>query len=82
MSVPADAEFGRHVIRKVAWRLIPLLVVLYFFAYLDRVNVGFAALTMNADLGLSATAYGIGAGTMRKSVDVISAMEKAVAGLG
>lgn len=51
-----------HVIRKVAWRLIPFLGVLYFFAFLDRVNVGFAALTMNADLGLSSAAYGIGAG--------------------
>ena len=51
-----------HVIRKVAWRLIPFLGVLYFFAFLDRVNIGFAALTMNADLGLSSAAYGLGAG--------------------
>lgn len=53
---------GRSILRKVAWRLIPLLGVLYFFAFLDRVNVGFAALTMNADLGISAAAYGLGAG--------------------
>jgi len=46
----------------VAWRLIPLLGVLYFFAFLDRVNVGFAALTMNADLGLSAAVFGLGSG--------------------
>ena len=42
--------------------LLPFLVLCYFVAYLDRVNVSFAALTMNKDLGLSATAYGLGAG--------------------
>ncbi len=50
------------VLRKVSLRLLPMLMLLYFFAYLDRVNVGFAALTMNADLGLSSAAYGLGAG--------------------
>lgn len=58
----SDATLGAHVTRKVALRLIPLLGVLYFFSFLDRVNVGFAALTMNADLGLSALAFGIGSG--------------------
>ena len=53
----ADALAG-----KVARRLLPFLMLCYFFAYLDRVNVGFAALTMNRDIGLSATAYGLGAG--------------------
>ena len=53
----ADALAG-----KVARRLLPFLMLCYFFAYLDRVNVGFAALTMNRDIGLSATAYGFGAG--------------------
>ncbi|QIJ77516.1 MFS transporter [Methylobacterium sp. NI91] len=53
----ADALTG-----KVARRLLPFLMLCYFFAYLDRVNVGFAALTMNRDIGLSATAYGLGAG--------------------
>src|SRR5689334_1438578 len=47
---------------KVTKRLVPFLIVCYFVAYLDRVNVGFAALTMNADLGLSQTAFGFGAG--------------------
>ena len=41
---------------------MPFLIVCYFVAYLDRVNVGFAALTMNEDLGLSQTAFGFGAG--------------------
>ncbi|MDB5719580.1 MAG: major facilitator superfamily 1, partial [Alphaproteobacteria bacterium] len=47
---------------KAAWRLLPFIVLLYFVSFLDRVNIGFAALTMNADLGLSAAAYGTGAG--------------------
>jgi ACS family tartrate transporter-like MFS transporter len=53
---------GDHICRKVAWRLLPLLVVCYFLSFLDRVNIGYAALTMNADLGLGAAAYGLGAG--------------------
>src|SRR6478735_4453610 len=47
---------------KVTKRLVPFLMICYFVAYLDRVNVGFAALTMNQDLGLSQTAFGFGAG--------------------
>ena len=50
------------VIRKVERRLIPFMGLLYFVAFLDRVNVGYAALTMNEDIGLSASAYGFGAG--------------------
>lgn len=49
-----------QVFTKVAWRLIPFMVLLYVINYLDRVNVGFAALTMNADLGFSPTIYGFG----------------------
>ena len=41
---------------------MPLIVLLYFIAYLDRNNVGFAKLTMSEDIGLSASAYGLGAG--------------------
>ncbi len=51
-----------RTLAKVTKRLVPFLIVCYFIAYLDRVNVGFAALTMNQDLGLSQTAYGFGAG--------------------
>lgn len=47
---------------KVRWRLIPFLFLLYVVAYLDRVNVGFAALDMNRDLGFSAAVYGFGSG--------------------
>ena len=48
--------------RKVTWRLLPLLFLCYVLAYLDRVNVGFAKLQMQKDLGFTDTAYGIGAG--------------------
>ena len=51
-----------RTIAKVSSRLVPFLVACYFVAYLDRVNVSFAALTMNRDLGLSAAQYGLGAG--------------------
>ena len=47
---------------KARRRLIPFLFLLYIVAYLDRINVGFAALQMNAALGFSATTYGLGAG--------------------
>jgi ACS family tartrate transporter-like MFS transporter len=47
---------------RVRRRLVPFLFLLYIFAYLDRINVGFAALQMNAALGLSSAAYGFGAG--------------------
>jgi D-galactonate transporter len=59
----ADTQaFGENVLRKVSWRLIPFMILLYFVAFIDRVNVGFAALTMNKDLALTATVFGNGAG--------------------
>ncbi|HMN71878.1 MAG TPA: MFS transporter [Rhodoblastus sp.] len=48
--------------RKIARRLIPFLIVCYFISYLDRVNLGFAALTFRQDLALSAEVFGLGAG--------------------
>ena len=48
-----------QVFAKCAWRLLPFMIVLYVVNYLDRVNVGFASLTMNQDLGISPTAYGL-----------------------
>ncbi|HVY18439.1 MAG TPA: MFS transporter [Rhodopila sp.] len=57
-----EAELERETLRRVAWRLIPLLMAGYFAAYLDRVNVGFAALNMNKALGLTAEVFGIGGG--------------------
>ena len=55
-------ELESRTIRAVTMRLVPFLVLCYFVAYLDRVNVGFAKLTMSKDLGLSETAFGFGAG--------------------
>ncbi|HXG78024.1 MAG TPA: MFS transporter [Methyloceanibacter sp.] len=52
----------RAAVRKAAWRLLPFLCLCYMVNFLDRVNVGFAALHMNADLGFSPTVYGTGAG--------------------
>jgi len=53
---------GEGAFSRAAWRLIPFMGLLYVVNYLDRVNVSFAALTMNRDLGLSSAAYGFGAG--------------------
>ena len=50
------------VFAKAAWRLIPFMMLLYVGNFLDRVNVGFAALTMNRDLGLGAEAFGAAGG--------------------
>ena len=55
-------------IGKIMWRLIPFLIVCYFVAYLDRVNVGFAKLHMNQALGLSEAAFGLGAGLVLRRV--------------
>src|SRR5215469_16290869 len=57
-----SAEFEKSVYRKVTWRLIPFLFLCYIFAYIDRVNVGFAKLQMQQDLGISDAVYGAGAG--------------------
>ena len=52
----------KEVIAKISRRFVPLMIAAAFLAYLDRVNVSFAALGMNADIGLSSAAYGFGAG--------------------
>jgi MFS transporter, ACS family, tartrate transporter len=62
MDNAAENTIGRTTLAKITWRLIPFMFVLYIVAFLDRVNVGFAALQMNEDLGFSDTVYGIGAG--------------------
>src|SRR5215470_2906683 len=50
------------VLKKIAWRVVPLLTLAYVVNYLDRTNIGVASLTMNDDLGLNAKQYGFGAG--------------------
>jgi ACS family tartrate transporter-like MFS transporter len=52
------------VFMKCAWRLMPFILLLYFINYIDRVNVSFAALTMNTDLGFTPTIFGFGAGVL------------------
>ena len=56
-TIDADA-----ILRRAAWRLVPFILAMYIAAFLNRVNVGFAALTMNQDLGLSPEVYGWGTG--------------------
>jgi len=57
-----DASLEHETLRTVSRRLIPFLFILYVVSFLDRVNVGFAALEMNRDLNLSPAVYGFGAG--------------------
>jgi ACS family tartrate transporter-like MFS transporter len=57
-----SAVDGRALYAKISWRLIPYMFLLYIVAYLDRVNVGFAAIDMQRDLHFSNTVYGTGAG--------------------
>jgi len=58
----ASTDVVTATVRKVTLRLIPFLFILYIIAWLDRVNVGFAALQMNSDLGFSSAAFGFGSG--------------------
>jgi ACS family tartrate transporter-like MFS transporter len=57
-----ERTLEHRTIAKVSWRLLPLIVVIYFVAYMDRTNVSFASLSMNKDLGFSSYIYGWGAG--------------------
>ena len=61
---PREAHVDRAASthRAVTWRLMPLLLVCYLFAHLDRINIGFAKMQMSQDLHLSDTVYGLGAG--------------------
>lgn len=56
------ASLEKQTVSKVFWRLMPFLGLLYIISFLDRVNVGYAALSMNKDLAFSNTIYGLGAG--------------------
>ncbi|MET0453214.1 MAG: MFS transporter [Mycobacterium sp.] len=62
MSDQRLAPTPSAVFRKVTWRLVPFLILIYFIAYVDRSNVAVAKLTLQSDLGLSDAAYGFGAG--------------------
>ena len=67
MTSPATAAdelstLEADTIRKISRRIAPFIIVLYFVSFLNRVNVGFAALTMNHDIGLTQSMFGVGAG--------------------
>jgi MFS transporter, ACS family, tartrate transporter len=56
------ADLETRVLRKITLRIVPFVMLLYFIAFIDRVNIGFAALTMNKELGFSPSVFGFGAG--------------------
>lgn len=62
LSATPAAPPAEAVYRRIGWRIIPFLILCYFVAYLDRVNIGFAQLQMKGDLGFSDAVYGLGAG--------------------
>ena len=59
---PADEAIASRAYRKVFWRLMPFLMLCYVASYLDRVNIGFAKLQMQQELGFSETVFGLGSG--------------------
>ena len=64
LAIPSESAVDdtSTLYNKINWRLLPFLLICYLFAYLDRVNIGFAKLQMQGDLGFSDAAYGVGAG--------------------
>lgn len=62
MPHSADASLETRTIAKISARIVPFLVLAFFISFIDRVNVGFAALEMNRDLGFTATVFGWGVG--------------------
>lgn len=62
MQIERDAlPIERQTLRRLSWQLMPYLMLCYFVSYIDRINVGFAALQMRGDVGLSPAHYGLGA---------------------
>src|ERR1700741_1703364 len=62
VTTTQDQEFEATGMRRVSWRLMPFLIAAYLVNYIDRVNVGFAALQMNKAVGIDPKTYGLGAG--------------------
>ncbi|KQO78749.1 MULTISPECIES: MFS transporter [unclassified Methylobacterium] len=60
LGAPAETREAATY-RKIAWRLMPLIMVCYLFAFFDRINISFAKFQLQSDLGFSNTAYGLGA---------------------
>src|ERR687889_957767 len=57
-----DVSLAERTLSRIRWRLLPFLGLLYVVSYLDRVNVSFAKLTMNASIGIDDATYALGAG--------------------
>lgn len=57
-----DEAAGRRALAKASWRLLPLIGLGYGISYMDRANIGYAALQMSVDLNFSAAVYGFGGG--------------------
>src|SRR5215475_2732360 len=65
ITLPAlqlDEAAERKITRKISWRVIPLIFTLYVISYIDRANIGYAALQMNTELALGSEAFGFAAG--------------------
>ena len=62
MASNARSSFERRTIRKLQIRLLPFLFLLYVVAFIDRINIGFAALTMNKELAITSQQFGLAAG--------------------
>ena len=62
METAVANDIGTEVVSKLTWRLLPFLFLLYIVAYLDRINVGFAKLQMQGQLGFSESIFGLGMG--------------------
>ena len=82
-----DGVVEKSAMRKIYIRLLPFAILSYFLAYLDRINVSFAALTMRDDLKMSAAAYGFALGTFYWSYFIFEVpsnvvMEKSGRGYG
>ena len=67
-SVAELTDVSLRARRRVAWRLLPFLFVLYIIAFLDRVNVGYAGLEMARDLAFSDRVFGLGAGIFSSAI--------------
>ncbi len=57
-----NSSIEQMALKKITWRIVPFVMFAYFIAFFDRINIGFAALTMNQDLGFSSSVFGVGAG--------------------
>jgi MFS transporter, ACS family, tartrate transporter len=62
MTSVVQTDHRDETIRKIQWRILPFLILLYIVAFIDRSNIGFAALKMNPDLGITSTQFGLAAG--------------------